>query len=42
MNIQDRFAEVVLSLLDAVLDCVTFGAWSQVRGDVVWDVKVKE
>lgn len=41
VEMKDRLAEIVLSLLDAVLDCVTFGAWSQLRGDVVPNIKIK-
>lgn len=41
MNMKDRIAEVVLPVLDAVLDLVTFGLWSYLRGRVVPNIKVK-
>lgn len=42
MNLQDRFMEWFLAGFDRVLDFITFGKWSQVRGDEVVDLCVKE
>ncbi len=38
---KDKVIEIMLRLFDAVLDCVTFGAWSQISGDVLVDARVK-
>jgi len=39
MNIQDRIADLFLPLLDIVLDILTLGEWSWVRGSVVPNIK---
>jgi hypothetical protein len=41
MNLRDRFAEWFLAAFDRVMDVLTFGTWTRVRGDVVPNIKVK-
>lgn len=41
MQLQDRFAEIILSLFDGVMDLITLGGWSRSRGDVIPNIKVK-
>ena len=33
MNLQDRFMEAALSVLDGVLNVLTFGFWSRWQGE---------
>lgn len=43
MNLKDRFAEWLLAAFDRFMDGITFGAWTQVRGDVRWtNIKVNK
>jgi len=42
MNVQDLIIEFLLSVLDGVLDVVTFGAWSRWQGSRVPNIKVKK
>ena len=42
MSIQDRFTEILLTLKDRILDAITFGYWSRVRGEEEVIFKVKE
>ncbi len=41
MNLKDRVAEVLLTAFDRCMDFVTLGQWTQVRGDVTWQSKIK-
>lgn len=42
MNLQDRFAELILPLLDALLNVLTFGAWTRWQGARRPSLKVKQ
>ncbi len=42
MNLQDRFFEMFLATLDRILDGITFGAWTRLRGNVVPNVRVRK
>lgn len=42
MDLQDRFAEWLLAVIDRLMDGITFGAWERVRGEVVRNVKVRK
>jgi len=42
MNIQDRLAEIVLSLFDGIMDLITLGKWSQVRGSKIPNIHIKK
>jgi hypothetical protein len=42
IDLQDRFAEWLLSLFDNLLDLVTFGDWSKAGGDERFHVKVRK
>jgi hypothetical protein len=42
MNLHERLMVMVLTAKDRLMDVVTFGLWSKVRGEVTWRVmKVK-
>ena len=41
MNLQDRFMEWLLATFDRCMDFVTLGQWTQVRGDMTWQSKIK-
>jgi len=41
MNLKDRFMEALLTAFDWWMDIVTFRQWTQVRGDVTWQSKIK-
>lgn len=43
MNLHERFTVALLTAKDRLMDMVTFGLWSKVRGEVTWQMmKVKE
>ena len=42
MDLQDRFAELLLAAFDRFMDRITFGAWTRVRSQVIPNIKVKE
>jgi hypothetical protein len=42
MNLQDRIMELLLAAFDRFMDRVTGGRWTQVRGEVIPNVKIKE
>ena len=42
MNIQDRLAEIMLPLFDALMNIISFGIWSAERGAEVPALKVKK
>ena len=42
MNVQDRIIEIVLAAFDRLMDRITLGAWTRVRGQVIPNIKVKE
>lgn len=43
MSLFERFAVLRLAVMDHLMDVVTFGLWTKVRGEVTWEVmKVKE
>lgn len=39
---KEKFIVAMLTMFDRLMDAVTFGLWTKVRGDVVPNVKVKE
>jgi len=42
MNVQDRIVEIFLSLFDHIMDLFTLGKWTQIRGGVVPNIKIKK
>jgi len=42
MNLQDRFAELLLAAFDRLMDWVTRGTWSRWQGSHKVNLKVKE
>jgi hypothetical protein len=41
MNLSERFIVTLLTAIDRLMDFITFGLWTKVRGDVTWmDMKV--
>jgi hypothetical protein len=43
MNLQERFTVFCLTAFDRLMDVVTLGLWSMVRGEVTWSkMKVKK
>lgn len=42
MNLQDRFAEIFLSLFDAFMDLITLGPWSRSQGNHIPNIKIKK
>lgn len=42
MNLKDHLAEILLSLFDALMNIITLGIWSHVRGAYVPKIKNTE
>jgi hypothetical protein len=42
MNIQDRLAEIFLSFFDRIMDLLSFGWWTEIRGDQVPNIHIKK
>ena len=42
MELQDRIAEFVMAVFDRLLDRLTHGLWTYVRGSEIPNIKIKE
>jgi len=42
MNVQDRIAQILLPLFDAVMNLITFGIWNTIRGEQRPALKIKK
>jgi len=40
MNIQDRFAEIILPVFDALMNLITLGLWTRIQGNRIPNLKV--
>lgn len=42
MDLQDRFYEWLLAAIDRLMDWLSSGRWSEIRGEMRFEFKVKE